>query len=165
MNNEIRSSQVRLISDSGEQLGILSLQEALKHARSKELDLVEVAPEAVPPVCKLMDFGKHLYQIKKRIKESKKKQHVIHVKEVVFRPQIDDHDFNVKKKRTIKFLEEGNRVKITIRFRGREMRRQELGQKVIDRLLSEVADYGVVEGDPVFSERNINVVLTPKRKD
>ena len=104
VNTEIRSSQVRLISDGGEQLGILSLQEALRHATEKGLDLVEVAPQAVPPVCKLMDYGKHLYRIKKRLKESRKKQHVIKVKEVVFRQNIYEHDFSVKKERTNKFL-------------------------------------------------------------
>lgn len=165
MNTEIRSDRVRLIADDGTQLGILTLQDALRHASQKDLDLVEVAPGATPPVCKLMDYGKHLYQAKKKLKEARKKQHVIHVKEVVFRPQIDDHDFDVKKNRTIKFLGEGNRVKITIRFRGREMRRQELGQKVIDRLLKEVEEHGIAEGAPVMAERNITVVLAPRKKD
>ena len=165
INEEIRSSQVRLISEDGTQLGVFPLQEALRHARDKNLDLVEVAPQASPPVCKVMDYGKYLYQVKKKLKESRKKQHVIHIKEVVFRPQIDDHDFEVKKKRTLKFLGEGNRVKITVRFRGRELRRQELGHKVIDRVVEEVKEFANVDGKPTASERNISLYLVPKKRD
>lgn len=155
---------MRLVADDGTQIGVISLQEALMHARNKGMDLVEVAPQAKPPVCKLMDYGKYLYQQKKKQKESRKRQHTIQVKEVVLRPAIDDHDFEVKRKQATKFIGEGNRVKVTVRFRGRELRRKDMGTEVIMRMKDALSEIAQMDGDIIESERHMVATFMPKRK-
>lgn len=154
---------MRLIDDEGRQVGIVPTAEALALAQEKGLDLVEIAPQAQPPVCKVMDYGKYLFQQKKKASEAKKKQKVIVVKEVQLRPRIDDHDFEFKKNHAIRFLEHGDKVKAIIRFRGREMAHQELGRAVLDRLIEEVKDHGVVEGHPEMQGNRMMIVLSPHK--
>lgn len=132
-------------------------------AQEKGLDLVEIAPQAQPPVCKIMDYGKYLFQQKKKAGEAKKKQKVIVVKEVQFRPRIDDHDFEFKKNHAVRFLEHGDKVKAIIRFRGREMAHQELGRAVLDRLVEEVKEHGAVEGHPEMQGNRMMIVLSPHK--
>jgi len=136
---------VRLISETGEQLGVLSLEDALDTAGNKGLDLIEVAPNATPPVCKILDFGKYKYQLAMKEKESKKKQHVIKIKEVRFRPRIDIHDLEMKVNRAYKFLEKGNKVKLVVMFRGRELAHTEVGFELLDKIVSELSEIGKVE--------------------
>lgn len=145
INEQIRAPEVRLIGDDGQQIGIVPIAEAQNLAREKDLDLVEIAPGAKPPVCKLMDYGKFLFQQKKKANEAKKKQKVILVKEVQFRPRIDEHDFNFKKNHILRFLQDGAKVKASVRFRGREMAHMELGKAVLDRLLDEIKGKGAPE--------------------
>ncbi|GMV99193.1 MAG: translation initiation factor IF-3 [Candidatus Hydrogenedentota bacterium] len=140
INRMIRERQIRVISDEGEQLGIMSPDDAIREAEKQGLDLVEVAPGAVPPVCRIMDYGKYKYQQSKRAKESKKHQHVIVIKEVKFRPKIDKHDFEYKTNHVREFLQEGNKVKVTVMFRGREMAHPEFGQELVARVLEGVKD-------------------------
>jgi translation initiation factor IF-3 len=153
---------VRLIGADGTQFGVLSIREALDHAQRAGLDLVEVSPTAAPPVCKVMDFGKYMYQQKKKLHDARKKQKVFHVKEVVMRPAIDQHDYDTKKKNVIRFLEQGDKVKIVIRFRGRELAHTDFGERRLAALITEVKDYGEVESPPMRMERNITTVLAPK---
>ncbi|MFY9378042.1 MAG: translation initiation factor IF-3, partial [Peptococcia bacterium] len=140
VNEEIRAREIRLVSDTGEQLGIMSPKEALQIALQKGLDLVEIAPTAKPPVCKIMDIGKYKYEQSKREREARKKQRIINVKEVKYRPNIEDHDFEVKTKNAIRFLKDGDKVKVTIMFRGREVSHPELGREILDRVASYVKD-------------------------
>lgn len=146
----------------GGQLGVLPLREALRLAEEKQLDLVEVAPQAKPPVCRIMDYGKFRYEQSKKEKEAKKKQRVITVKEVKLRPNIDDHDFNVKAKNAIRFLKDGDKVKATIMFRGRQIVHPELGRKLLVRLAGEVADLANVERTPKLEGKNMIMILSPK---
>src|SRR5213079_2155165 len=141
----IRSAEVRLIDQDGKQVGIVPITQAQDMAREKDLDLVEISPTANPPVCKIMDYGKFIFQQKKKAGEAKKKQKVIVVKEVQFRPRIDEHDFDSKKNNVIRFLTHGDKVKCLVRFRGREMTHMELGRAVLDRLLTDVKDFGAAE--------------------
>ena len=138
MNERIRAREVRVIGDEGEQIGVMPPFEALKMAREKNLDLVEISPTAQPPVCRIMDYGKFLYQNEKREREAKKKQKIITVKEVKFRINVDDHDYETKKNHVLRFLDEGDKVKATIFFRGREMTRQSLGRQILERLIKDV---------------------------
>jgi translation initiation factor IF-3 len=138
-------------------------QEALRMAREQELDLVEVAPTAKPPVCRIMDFGKFLYQQKKKAHESKRKQKIIHVKEVKFRPNIDEHDYDFKLKNAVRFLEEGDKVKATVQFRGREMARQDLGHKLIQRLAQDLGERGVLESSPEMAGNRMHVIFGQPR--
>lgn len=149
-----------LIGSDGKQYGIVSRKEALNIAYQEGLDLVEVAPNNDPPVCKLMDYGKFLYQQKKKMQEAKKRQKIIHVKEMIFRPNIDKHDYEIKKRNVKKFLEEGNRVKLVIRFKGRQM---ELGEKLLSRLINDVQEWGVLEGEPQKAENQISAVFIGKK--
>lgn len=160
-NEAIRSREVRLVSQDGEQLGILPTHEALKMAKERGLDLVEVASQARPPVCRIMDFSRWKYEQSKRAKEARKKQRVQDVKEVKMRPTIDDHDFEVKAKACDRFLRDGDKVKATIMFRGREMAHLENGQKVLERLLDRVKELCVVERAPKIEGRNMIMVLSP----
>lgn len=153
---------MRLVSEAGEQLGILPTYEALKLARERGLDLVEVATQARPPVCRIMDYSRWKYEQSKRMKEARRKQKVQDVKEIKMRPTIDDHDFEVKAKACAKFLSEGDKVKSTIMFRGREMAHLENGQKVLERLLERVKDVCVVERAPKIEGRNMIMVLSPR---
>jgi translation initiation factor IF-3 len=160
----IRSAEVRLIDQDGKQVGVVPLQQANDLAREKDLDLVEISPTANPPVCKIMDYGKYVFQQKKKQSEAKKKQKVIVVKEVQFRPRIDEHDFEFKKNNIIRFLQHGDKVKASIRFRGREMSHMELGRAVLDRLLGEIKEFGVAESaNPDVQGNRMNIVIAPNK--
>ena len=164
MNDEIRAKEVRLVDENGEQKGIVSLADALRAAESVDLDLVEIVANAEPPVCKIMDFNKHLFDLKQKQKEAKKKQHQVQVKEIKLRPATDVGDYNVKLRAIIKFLEEGNKVKITLRFRGREMAHQQLGLAQLQKVEADVIEYGTVEQAPQMEGRQMGMLLGPKRK-
>ena len=144
-NERIRAREIRVIDDEGKQIGILPPFEALKMARERNLDLVEISPTANPPVCRIMDYGKYLYQQEKKEREAKKHQKTITVKEVKFRINVDDHDYETKKNHVLRFLDEGDKVKATIFFRGREMTRTGLGREILERLIKDVAEKGIVE--------------------
>ncbi len=155
-------AEVRLIDSEGKQVGIVPLQQAQDLAREKDLDLVEISPTANPPVCKVMDYGKYVFQQKKKQGEAKKKQKVIVVKEVQFRPRIDEHDFEFKKNNIIRFLQHGDKVKAAIRFRGREMTHMELGRAVLDRLLAEIKEFGAAENPhPDIQGNRMTMVIAP----
>ncbi len=154
---------MRVIGDDGQQLGIMPPFEALKKARENNLDLVEISATAQPPVCRIMDYGKYLYQKEKQEREAKKHQKVITVKEVKFRINVDEHDYQTKKNHVLRFLDEGDKVKATIFFRGREMTRQSLGREVLERLISDVSDKGVVEFRPRQEGNTLHAILAPKK--
>lgn len=162
LNEAIRAREVRLVDASGEQLGVVSGYDALRIAQEKGLDLVEVAPMAKPPVCRIMDYGKFKYEESKRERESRKKQKVISIKEVKMRPNIEDHDFEVRYRQTERFLKEGDKIKCTIMFRGREVVHSELGKQVLDRLLERVKDLAVVERPAKLEGRNMIMILSPR---
>jgi translation initiation factor IF-3 len=160
----IRSAEVRLIDQDGKQVGVVPLQQAQDLAREKDLDLVEISPTANPPVCKIMDYGKYVFQQKKKQSEAKKKQKVIVVKEVQFRPRIDEHDFEFKKNNIVRFLQHGDKVKASIRFRGREMTHMELGKAVLDRLLTDIKAYGEAESpNPDVQGNRMTIVIAPNK--
>ncbi|MUV39360.1 Translation initiation factor IF-3, chloroplastic [Lentibacillus sp. JNUCC-1] len=161
VNEKIRAREVRLIDSNGDQLGVKSRQEALEIAGKRELDLVLVAPNAKPPVCRIMNYGKYRYEQQKKEKEARKKQKVIQVKEVRFTPGIGDHDFNTKLKNARKFLEKGDKVKAAVRFRGRMITHKELGREVLDRLADEVKDIATIESRPKMEGRNMFMMLAP----
>ena len=160
-NEQITASEVRVISSSGAQLGIISIREALNHAEDEGFDLVEVSPDAKPPVCKIIDYGKLKYREQKSKKEAKKKQKTIEVKEIKLRPGIDTHDYQVKIKALKKFIEGGNKVKVSMRFRGREMEHQNLGFDLLKKLTDEVAEYAKVEIPPKGEGKQILMILVP----
>ena len=162
INEEIRIREVRVTGAAGEQLGIMPTIEALRMAEEQHLDLVEVAPNARPPVCRIMDFGKFRYEQQKREKEAKKKQKTISIKEVKLRPNIDEHDFNVKLKNALRFVEEGNKVKVTIMFRGRELSHPELGRVVLDRVSERMGDRVSIERGAKLEGKNMTMILSPK---
>ncbi len=161
INEQIRISPIRLIGDDGEQIGIISLDEARERAAEKGLDLVEVAPEARPPVVKIMDFGKFRYEQQRAARDAKKKQHHVQMKEVKFRPGIEDHDYEFKTRHARRFLEEGNKVKLTMMFRGRQVTHPELGREVLQRVTSDLAEVGKIESHPSFEGRIMSMVLAP----
>jgi len=161
INEQIRISPVRLIDDEGEQVGIVSVEEARERAAAKGLDLVEVAPEARPPVCRLMDYGKFKYEAARKAREARKKQHNVQIKEVKFRPGIEDHDYDFKTRHARRFLEEGNKVKLTMMFRGRQMSHPELGLEVLQRVTEDLQDLGKVEMHPMREGRTMTMVLAP----
>jgi translation initiation factor IF-3 len=163
VNERIRAREVRVIEDNGTQLGIMPPQQALKIAREQQLDLVEVSPTAVPPVCKIMDYGKYVYQLNKRAHEAKKNQRNIVVKEVKFRPTTDDHDYEFKKNSIVRFLKDGDKVKAIVTFRGREISHAEIGRKLMDRLIADVGDAGTVEFRPHMEGFSLTAVLAPKK--
>ncbi len=163
VNEKIRAKEVRVIDPEGEQLGILPLKDALNLAREKNLDLVTVAPNAKPPVCRIMDYGKYKYEQSKREKEARKKQNIITVKEVKVRPNIDDHDLDVKVKNAQRFLSSGDKVKVTIMFRGREITHPELGKEICDRIAEALSDYGVVEKKAKVEGKNMIMIMAPKQ--
>ena len=152
-----------MIDDEGTQLGIMPPYEALRKARERNLDLVEVSPTAQPPVCRIMDYGKYLYQQEKKEREARKHQKTITVKEVKFRINVDDHDYETKKNHVLRFLEEGDKVKATIFFRGREMTRQSLGREILERLIADVAQKGMVEFRPRQEGNTLHLILAPKK--
>lgn len=156
--------KVRLVGAGGEQVGIMSTDQALQKAREADLDLVEVAPQADPPVCRLMDYGKWKYEQDVRAKEARKKQSQIVVKEMKYRIKISVHDYDVKTRSVEKFLKAGHKVKITIMFRGRETAHPELGRKLLDRIAGEVTEVGFVESEPKLDERNMVMILSPHRR-
>lgn len=161
VNGKIRAREVRIITTDGSQLGVLPLNEALSMARSQGVDLVEVAPNAVPPVCRLVDYGKYRYELSKKVKETKRHQHANRVKEVQLSATIDPHDFAVKLGHAIDFLCEEMKIKITLRFRGREMAHQEFGFEVVNRLIKELAPYAHPDAPPRLVGRGLNVMLSP----
>ncbi|OLB49451.1 MAG: translation initiation factor IF-3 [Gemmatimonadetes bacterium 13_2_20CM_2_65_7] len=158
----MRISPVRVIADNGDQLGVLTIDEAIAAANERGLDLVEVAPLARPPVVKIMDYGKFKFEQAKAARAAKKKQHVIHLKEVKYRPGIDEHDFDFKTRHAREFLEDGNKVKVTMMYRGRQMAHIELGREVLDRVAQVLKDIGKIEQEPKLEGRNMSMVLAPK---
>ncbi|WP_124079793.1 translation initiation factor IF-3 [Pigmentiphaga humi] len=164
INGEISAPEVRLIGVDGEQLGIVKLAEAVRLSEQNDVDLVEIAPNAQPPVCRLMDYGKFKYQEQKRQHEAKLKQKIIQVKEVKFRPGTDEGDYMVKLRNLRRFLEEGDKAKVTLRFRGREMAHQELGMRVLERVRDDLLEVSAVEAMPKLEGRQMVMVLAPKKK-
>ncbi len=164
VNGEIRARQVRLIDQEGKQLGIVAIDEALRNAEQAGLDLVEIAPEAEPVVCKIMDFGKYVFEAKKQKSASKKKQKIIQVKEVKFRPGTEEGDYQVKLRNLVRFLEHGDKTKVTLRFRGREMAHQEIGMELIKRIEADLEPHAVVEQHAKMEGRQLTMVLAPKKK-
>jgi translation initiation factor IF-3 len=162
VNRMIRFSPVRVISPEGDQLGIMAVDEALAAAEARGLDLVEVAPAARPPVCRIMDFGKFKFEQAKAERAAKKKQRSIDIKEIKFRPGIDEHDFDFKTRHAREFLAEGNKVKVTMMFRGRQMAHPELGRAVLDRVAETLGDIGKVEQDARLEGKNMTMLMTPK---
>ena len=156
---------MRLVGVEGEPLGVVSIADALQKAEVADLDLVEIAPQAEPPVCRIMDFGKFRYQEQKKAHEAKQKQKQIQVKEIKFRPNTDDGDYNITMRNLLKFIEEGDKAKITLRFRGREMAHQEFGQRLLERVRTDTAEHAVVEQFPKMEGRQLIMVLAPKKKD
>ena len=163
LNEEIRDKELRLIGSEGEQLGIMSADEALKIADEQGLDLVKISPQAVPPVCKLMDYGKFRFEQGKREKEARKNQHVVEIKEIRMSPGIDVGDFNVKLKNAQKFLTDGNRVKVSVRFRGREMAHTEIGKNLLDKFAEQCAEVSSVDKGAKLEGRNMSMFLSPKK--
>ncbi len=162
MNEEIDARTVRLIDADGEMVGVVSLREGLDMAAEVGLDLVEVSPTADPPVCKILDFGKYKYEVQKKKNEARKKQKVIEIKEIKLRPSIDANDYNIKMRSMKKFLGEGDKVKVTLRFRGREMAHQEIGAKVLDRVRDDLAELAKVEQFPKLEGRQMVMVVAPR---
>jgi translation initiation factor IF-3 len=163
INDRIRVPEVRVVGEEGEQLGVMDVRDAIRAAREKGLDLVEVAPNADPPVCKIIDFGKYQYEAKKKANEAKKKQVTITVKEVKFRPGTDDHDYDYRMKHAREWLSGGDKVKATIWFRGREMTHRELGSRILAKLEQDLADVGEVEARPRMEGNQMFIILGPKR--
>ena len=155
---------MRLVADNGDQLGIVSISEAMRLAEEREVDLVEIAPLAKPPVCKLMDYGKFRYREQKKAHEAKLKQKQIQVKEIKFRPRTDEGDYKIKLNKLVHFLDEGDKVKVTLRFRGREMAHQEFGFRVLERVKADLETHGVVEQFPKMEGRQMVMVMAPKKK-
>ena len=162
INDEIRAREVRVITADGEQLGIMSGRAAQQLAVERHLDLVEIAPTAKPPVCKIMDYGKFRYEQQKREKEARKKQKTFDIKEVKLRPGIEDHDFNVKYKNAVRFLEDGDKVKVTIMFRGRELSHPELGEVLLNKMAQQLKEIAVVERVPKLEGKNMIMIVAPK---
>ena len=162
VNNEITSSQVLLVDENGVKVGITSTIDAIRMAQDQSLDLVEVAPLAQPPVCRIMDYGKYRYQLQKKEKDARKKQKVQELKEIKMRPKIDDHDFDFKTKAVKTFLERGHRVKVSVFFRGREMSFLDRGEEVLNRVIAECADVGKAESKPIMEGRYMRLLLTPQ---
>lgn len=163
INEEITVDKVRLISEDGSQVGIVSIGEAQRRANDAGLDLVEVSPTAKPPVCKIMDFGQYYYQKERKMREARKKQHVVETKEVKFGPNTEEHDYNFKKRNAIKFLKQHNKVKFTVRFRGRQLAHMDLGYKLLDKLYEELQDIIELETKPTTEGRTIFMIATPKK--
>ena len=162
LNEDIRDSEIRLIGSTGEQLGIMSAAQAQRIADEQGLDLVKISPQATPPVCKLMDYGKFRFEQGKREKEAKKNQHVVEVKEIRMSPSIDTNDFNTKIKNAMKFLKDGNRVKVTVRFRGREMAHTDIGKDLLVRFAEQCAEVATLDKEPKLEGRSMSIFLSPK---
>lgn len=164
MNDEITAREVRLIDQNGEQAGVMPLFQAKRIAEDAELDLVEISPTAKPPVCRIMDYGKFRFEQQKKAAEARKKQKQIQVKEVKFRPGTDEGDYQVKLRNLVRFLTDGDKAKISLRFRGREMAHQELGMELLKRVEADLAEYGSVEQHPKMEGRQLMMVIAPKKK-
>ena len=162
INDRIRIKEVRVISPDGTQLGIMPIEQALQTAYSQNLDLVEVAPEARPPVCRIMDYGKYRYEQSKKAREARKKQTIIELKEIKLRPKTEEHDFQFKARHAERFLKEGNKAKVTMMFRGREMIRMDRGKALLNRFVEALKDVAVVEQAPKIEGRNMTLILAPK---
>ena len=162
INEEIRDREVRVVDQNGEQLGVMPIRQALEIAEEKQLDLVKIAPQARPPVCKIMDYGKYRFEQSKKEREFRKNQKVITVKEVRLSATIEDHDIDVKLKNAIKFLKEGNKVKATIRFRGRQITHSEIGRQVMTEFAERIKEYGTVDKAPMIEGRNMSMFISPK---
>ncbi|HUF86092.1 MAG TPA: translation initiation factor IF-3 [Thermohalobaculum sp.] len=163
VNRQIRVPEIRLIDQDGENVGVVTPERGVEMAEAAGLDLVEISPGASPPVCKIMDLGKYKYEMQKKAAEAKKKQRVIEIKEVKFRPNIDTHDYDVKMRSVTKFLNEGDKVKVTLRFRGREMAHQELGRELLERIADDVEGLGKVESMPRMENRQMTMVVAPQK--
>jgi translation initiation factor IF-3 len=164
VNEQIRIPKIRVIDEDGEQLGILDTRQALEIARERGFDLVEVAPNAQPPVCRIMDYGRFRYEESKKAKRARAKQHVQKVKMIKFRPKTDDHDYRFKRNHVIEFLEAGDKVKIVVMFRGREMVHVDYGQRIVERLLEDLQDVAMIDDEPRLEGRNLTLMLSPKKK-
>ena len=164
MNGEITAPEIRLVGIDNEPLGVVKLADAVKMSEDAEVDLVEIAPQADPPVCRLMDYGKFKYQEQKKAHDARLKQKIIQVKEVKFRPGTDDGDYNIKVRNLTRFLEEGDKTKVTLRFRGREMAHQDIGMRLLERVKAELEPVGIVEQFPKMEGRQMIMVIGPKKK-
>ena len=164
INEKIRADSVRLVGPDGEQVGIIALRDALIYADRLNLDLVEVAPMASPPVCKVMDYGKYRYEQEQKAKDARKRQTTISIKEIKLRPKIDDHDFEIKKGHVERFLKKGDKVKLTIMFRGRELMHPHLGERLLRRMSEDIVELGDVESQPNLDGRNMVMMIAPKKK-
>lgn len=164
VNEEIRDKEVRLIDADGSMLGIMSAKDAQKLANTKNLDLVKIAPQAAPPVCRIMDYGKYMFELAKKEKEARKNQKVISVKEVWLKPAIEEHDFNFKAKNAYRFLQDGDRVKVGVRFRGRELNYTSLGEEVLRKFADFVAEVGTVEKKPKLEGKSMIMIVVPKQQ-
>ena len=162
-NDEIEAIEVRVIDSDGEQAGVMSLRAGIELAKEKSLDLVEVSPNAAPPVCRIMDFGKYLFEQNKKAQSAKRKQKQVQVKEIKFRPGTDEADYQIKLNKLISFLESGDKTKVTLRFRGREMSHKELGAQLLDRVRVDLDNYGIVEQIPQMEGRQMIMVFAPKK--
>ena len=165
INEEIRDREVRVVDQNGEQLGVMSGRDALALAEERQLDLVKIAPQARPPVCKLMDYGKYRFEQSKKEREFRKNQKVITVKEVRLSATIEDHDIDVKFKNAVKFLKDGNKVKVTIRFRGRQITHSEIGRQVMTEFAERIKEYGTVDKAPQIEGRNMSMFISPRAAD
>jgi len=165
INEEIRDREVRVVDQNGEQLGVMSSRDALALAEERQLDLVKIAPQARPPVCKLMDYGKYRFEQSKKEREFRKNQKVITVKEVRLSATIEDHDVDVKFKNAVKFLKEGNKVKVTIRFRGRQITHSDIGRQVMNEFADRIKEYGTVDKAPQIEGRNMSMFISPRASD
>jgi len=164
INEEIRDREVRVVDQDGAQLGIMPTRQALELAEDKQLDLVKIAPNAKPPVCKLMDYGKYRFEQSKKEREIRKNQRVITVKEVRLSATIEDHDVDVKYKNAVKFLQDGNKVKVTIRFRGRQITHSEIGREVMDEFAEKIKEYGIIERRPLIEGRSMTMIIAPREE-
>ncbi len=163
INNQIDADKVRLIGSDGKQIGVVPIREALRRAEEADLDLVEISPNVDPPVCRILDFSKYYFEKEKKAKEARKKQHEVEVKEIKFGPNTEEHDFNFKKNNAVKFLKQHNKVKFTVRFRGRQMAHKELGYRVLDKLKAELAHIADVDSEPVAERNLLSMVVSPKK--
>lgn len=162
VNDEIRLREIQLIDQEGSNHGVIDTQTAMKMASDAGLDLVEIAPNSVPPVCKILDYGKYKFQAQKKAAEARKKQKIVEIKEIKLRPMIDDHDYDVKMRAMLRFFEEGDKVKVTLRFRGREMAHQELGTQLLERVKGDISKIAKVEQEAKFEGRQVVMVLAPR---
>ncbi len=163
INRQITAREVRLIGSDGQQIGIVDLRTALATAEQEDLDLVEIAPTAKPPVCKIMSFGKYYYQKEKGVREAKKKQHVVQLKEIKMGPNTEEHDYEFKKKNALKFLKQHNKVKFTIRFKGRQITHKEIGYKLLEKLQEDLKDFAEIDSPPASEMRTISMIMAPKK--